>query len=85
MEWGGSDPGLATYKVFKRVLERTKYDIRVCRAVVSAAENIAYYNGYMPSRYSGMLLEIMEIQKDKNLKNMIIKLLIKKQYQQRGK
>ena len=82
---GGSDPGHATFKVFKRVLEKSKYDIRVCSAVVSAAGNIASYNGYLPAHYSGMLLGIMEMQSDKNLKNKIIKLLVEKQYQERGK
>ena len=76
---GGSDPDLETLEVFRTILERTKYELRICRAVVSAAERIASYHGYLPSGYSRLILGMMDIHADKKLKNDIIKLLVGKQ------
>ena len=77
---GGSDPGFQTLEVFRKVLEETRYDKRICSAVVSASENIAAYNGYLPKKYSSLLMEIMDIHSDRKLKDKIIRLLVKKQY-----
>ncbi len=77
---GGSDPDLQTFNAFKDVLERTDYDRRICTAVADAASDIASYNGYLPAEYSRLLLGIMDIHKDSELKNKIIRLLVKKQY-----
>ena len=77
---GGSDPGLGTLRAFRGVLERTEYDKRICSAVVSASENIAVYNGYLPHEYSSLLMEMMDIHSDNNLKDKIIRLLVRKQY-----
>ena len=76
----GSDPGFDTLSLFRKVLEESRYDKRICSAVVSAAENIAAYNGYLPKKYSSLLMEIMDIHSDDKLKNSIIRLLVSKQY-----